>query len=89
MRGVGVRVGPSGGGDSVEDFAGAQGAALLGPFRGAPAADVDAAVEVLLRIQRLVEDFPQILEVEVNPFILAGVGRRSAAVDGRMRVEIR
>ena len=70
-------------------FAGLKGAALLGPFRGAPAADVDAAVEVLLRIQRLVEDFPQILEVEVNPFILAGVGRRSAAVDGRMRVEIR
>ena len=89
MRDVAVRVGPLDGRDPVEMFAGLKGAALLGPFRGAPAADVDAAVEVLLRIQRLVEDFPQILEVEVNPFILAGVGRRSAAVDGRMRVEIR
>jgi acetate---CoA ligase (ADP-forming) len=89
MRDVSIRVGPLDGRDPVEMFAGLKGAALLGAFRGAPAADVDAAVEVLLRIQRLVEDFPQILEVEVNPFILAGLGRRSAAVDGRLRVEIR
>lgn len=87
MRDVSVRVGPLDGRDPEEMFAGLKGAALLGPFRGAPAADVSAGVEALLRLQRLVDDFPQILEVEVNPFILASHGRRSAAVDGRLRVE--
>lgn len=32
--------------------------------------------------------FPQIAEVEVNPFILARRGKVSSAVDGRMRVEV-
>ena len=32
-------------------------------------------------------DFPEIAEVEVNPFILAEKGKRSVAVDGRLRVE--
>ena len=88
MRDVAVRIGPLDGRDPVEMFAGLQGAALLGAFRGAPAADVAAAVAALLRLQRLVEDFPQILEVEVNPFILASAGRRSAAADGRLRVVV-
>jgi acetyl coenzyme A synthetase (ADP forming)-like protein len=89
MRDVAVRVGPLDGKDPEEMFAGLKGAVLLGPFRGAPAADVGAGVEALLRLQKLVEDWPEILEVEVNPFILAGHGRRSAAVDGRLRVESR
>jgi acyl-CoA synthetase (NDP forming) len=87
MRDVIVRIGPLDGRDPHEMFAGLKGAALLASFRGAPAADVGAAVEALLRMQQLVEDFPQIAEVEVNPFILAAKGRRSVAVDARMRVE--
>jgi acetyltransferase len=89
LRDVTVRIGPLDGRDPHEMFAGLKGAALLGPFRGAPAADVGAAVEALLRLQRLVDDFPQIMEAEVNPFILASKGRRSAAVDARLRVEER
>ena len=60
---------------------------LLGRFRSAPAADLDAAYDALLRLQRLVTDVPQITEVELNPFILAKKGASSVAVDGRMRVE--
>lgn len=86
LRDVALRIGPLDGRDPVEMFAGLKGAALLGPFRGAPAADVGAGVDALLRLQKLAEDWPQILEVEVNPFILAGAGRRSAAVDARLRV---
>lgn len=89
LRDVAVRVGPLDGRDPEEMFGNLKGAALLGPFRGAPAADVPAAVDALLRLQKLVEDWPQILEVEVNPFILASAGRRSAAVDARLRVGTR
>ncbi len=89
MRDVAIRVGPLDGRDPEEMFAGLKGAPLLKPFRGAPAADVPVAIDVLFRLQQLAEDFPQVLEVEVNPFILAAEGRRSAAVDGRLRVERR
>jgi acetyl coenzyme A synthetase (ADP forming)-like protein len=89
LRDVAVRVGPLDGRDPVEMFAGLKGALLLGPFRGAPAADLDVAIDALQRLQRLVQDFPQIAEVEVNPFILARKGRDSVAVDARLRVELR
>ena len=50
---------------------------------------VAAACTALLRLQQLIVDIPAIAEVEVNPFILAGRGRRSLAVDGRLRLEAR
>ncbi|MEY4674976.1 MAG: hypothetical protein RL148_2760 [Planctomycetota bacterium] len=86
LRDVAIRVGPLDGGDPNEMFLGLKGAQLLGPFRGAPAADVAAAADALLRLQRLVQDFPRILEVEVNPFIVAARGKPSVAVDARIRV---
>lgn len=88
MRDVAVRVGPIDGRDPQEMFAGLKGAALLGAFRGEPAADLGAAYDALWRLQRLAQDFPQIAEVEVNPFILAKRGEASSAVDGRVRVEV-
>ncbi len=89
LRDVAVRIGPLDGKDPEEMFQSLKGRALLGSFRGAPAADTAAAAEALLRLQCLVLDFPQIGEVEVNPFILAKPGMRSMAVDGRLRVEAR
>jgi acetyl coenzyme A synthetase (ADP forming)-like protein len=88
LRDVAVRVGPLDGRDPDDMFAGLKGAPLLRPFRGAPAADVPAAANALLRLQRLVEDFPSIQEVEVNPFMLSARGRRSVAVDARLRLEV-
>ena len=88
MRDVAVRVGPIDGRDPQEMFAGLKGAALLGAFRGEPAADLGAAYDALWRLQRLAQDFAQIAEVEVNPFILAKRGEASSAVDGRVRVEV-
>lgn len=89
LRDVAVRIGPLDGQDPYEMFAGLKGALLLGEFRGSPPADVDLAVEVVLRLQQLVYDFPQVQEVEVNPFILAGKDKHSVAVDARLRVEAR
>jgi len=87
MRDIAIRVGPLDGRDPEEMFAELKGAPLLAAFRGAPAADVGAGIDALLRLQKLVTDFPQVAEVEVNPFILAKKGANSAAVDARLRVE--
>ena len=70
LRDVAFRIAPMDDRDPAGMFASLKGAALLAPFRGDPAADVPVACDALLRIQQLVSDFPQILDVEINPFIL-------------------
>lgn len=92
LRDMAFRIAPMDQDDPAEMFASLKGAELLREFRGAPAADVAAACDALLRLQQLVLDFPRIVEIEVNPFILAeaptarrGV-ERSLAVDARLRL---
>lgn len=86
LRDLSFRVAPLDEHDPAEMFAALKGAALLGPFRGDPAVDLRVAEEALLRLHQLVLDFPQIQEVEVNPFILGAKGVPSVAVDARIRV---
>jgi acetyltransferase len=59
----------------------------LDGFRHLNPADKDAVVEALLRLSQLVEEFPQIAEVEVNPLMVLDEGEGSVAIDVRMRVE--
>jgi len=57
---------------------------LLTGFRGQPAADLDAVVEVILRLSQLALDYPQIEEVEVNPLLVFPAGQGALALDGRV-----
>ncbi|MFT5323161.1 MAG: acetyltransferase [Planctomycetaceae bacterium] len=43
---------------------------LLQGYRGRPAVDVDRLVEVLIRFSYLVADYPEILELDVNPLLV-------------------
>lgn len=43
---------------------------VTGPFRGEPAADLDALAEVLVALGRLAEARPDVASVDVNPLIL-------------------
>ncbi|MDR4471362.1 MAG: acetate--CoA ligase family protein [Nitrospira sp.] len=49
-------------------FAASRGHRLLQGYRGHPPADVDAIQDLLLRLSRLVEDVPEIVELDLNPF---------------------
>ena len=60
---------------------------LLQGYRGHPAADVDAIEEVLLRVSRLVEDIPEISELDLNPIFALPPGQGCKIVDARIRVE--
>ena len=62
-------------------------AALLRGHRGAPAADLAALRDVLLRVSRLTEDLPEITELDLNPVIARADG--VIAVDARIRVAAR
>jgi acyl-CoA synthetase (NDP forming) len=57
---------------------------LLAGFRGAPAADVAAVADLLLRVGRLADDFPEVAELDLNPVIAGPQG--AVAVDARVRV---
>ena len=59
-------------------------ARLLGGH-GAPAADLAALRDMLLRVSRMVDDLPQIAELELSPVIARPDGVQ--AVDGRVRIQ--
>jgi len=59
-------------------------APLLHGHRGAPAVDLAALRDVLLRVSRLSDDLPEIAELDLNPVIARPDG--AIAVDARIRV---
>jgi acetyltransferase len=55
-------------------------------FRNIPAADREAVVDAILRLGQLAADFPQLLEIEINPLRVLEQGQGAFAVDARARV---
>lgn len=58
--------------------------ALLRGVRGQASVDVGAIANSLQRISQLVTDFPQIVEMDINPFIIGEIGTDSVAADARI-----
>ncbi len=58
---------------------------LLQGYRNIPAADVDRTAEFLVRVSQLVSDFPEIVELDLNPVVISN--GRPVAIDARMVVE--
>jgi acetyl coenzyme A synthetase (ADP forming)-like protein len=58
--------------------------ALLDGVRGQPPADKTAVVDVLLRVGQIVQDFPEIVELDINPLVVYPQGRGAVAVDMRL-----
>jgi len=63
-----------------------RGAKLLDGFRGGPRADREALTETLLRVSRMVQDIPEVAEMDINPLVCLEPGRGVVAVDARIRV---
>ena len=63
---------------------------LLAGYRGSAAADVSAAVEAVVRVsQAVVAADDQLLELEINPLIVAVHGKGATAVDVLVRTSAR
>ncbi len=63
--------------------------ALLDGVRGEPPKDKNALIDALLRIGQLVLDFPEIAELDINPFMLYHAGQGGIAIDMRLILEVR
>jgi acyl-CoA synthetase (NDP forming) len=58
--------------------------ALLDGVRGQPPADKAAIVDCLLRIGQMVQDFPEITEIDINPLMVYSTGQGALAIDMRL-----
>jgi len=84
LRDVSVRLTPLSREDASEMICGLKTYPLLNGFRGGPVCDVAALEEGLLRTSLMVEDNPQIAELDCNPFVVQEHG--AIILDARVRV---
>ncbi|MDX3034725.1 acetate--CoA ligase family protein [Streptomyces scabiei] len=82
LRDSAVRVPPFAEDQAHAMLAELRGRALLDGVRGAPPADVDALVEVVLRVQRMALELgDEIAELDINPLMVLPRGQGAVALD--------
>lgn len=60
---------------------------MLKGVRGEEGVDIDAIAEGLQRLSQLVTEFPQIQEMDINPYVVGAEGTTPIAVDARISVK--
>lgn len=60
---------------------------MLQGVRGEEGVDIDAIAEGLQRLSQLVTEYPQIQEMDINPYVVGRCGVTPIAVDARISVE--
>lgn len=81
---VSVRVAPIAQWEALEMIEELRGAQILKGARGDQASDIEAVTEALLRLAQLLQDFPEIKEVDINPLRVFYAGEGCRALDARM-----
>lgn len=84
LRDVSVRITPLSKEDASDMIRELKTYPLLKGFRGSVPADVVALEDGLLRVSAMVEDIPQIAELDCNPFVVHETG--ATILDARIRV---
>jgi acetate---CoA ligase (ADP-forming) len=84
MKDVSVRLTPLSREDAVAMIHELKTYPLLEGYRGSPPRDVAALEDVILRIGALVDDFPGIAELDLNPVLVHERG--ATIVDARIRI---
>ena len=59
---------------------------LLEGYRGGPPGDEEAVKDLLARVSQLVEDLPELQEMDLNPVKILPPGQGCLAVDARIRL---
>jgi acyl-CoA synthetase (NDP forming) len=89
LRDVAFRITPVSDVDATEMVDSLRARKLLEGFRGAPPVDRAALHGVIQRVSALVEAFPELVELELNPLKVLPGNRGAIAVDARMRLAAR
>jgi acyl-CoA synthetase (NDP forming) len=77
--------------DVGEMLDGMKSSKILKGYRGKPGADLETVEEVMLRLSQLVSDFPELTELDINPYMAqpkpTGGGKGGSAVDARIIIK--
>jgi acetyl coenzyme A synthetase (ADP forming)-like protein len=87
LRDVAVKLHPLTDLDAEELISSVKMVRLLEGFRGSPASDIGALKDLLLRLSALVEDIPEIAELDLNPVKVMPQGEGYWVVDSRILVK--
>jgi acetyltransferase len=87
LKDVSFRIAPFGRREAEEMLGEIRARPLLDGVRGRPPVDKESLVDSLLRVAQLVVDFPEITELDVNPFIVYDQGQGGIAIDMRLVVQ--
>lgn len=86
MQDVAFRISPLSDLEAREMIAEVRSSKLLSGYRGEPPGDVEALLALLMRVSAMVEDLPEIAEMDLNPVKVLPPGDGVCVVDARMRV---
>src|SRR3954447_1130589 len=84
LKDVAFRLAPLTRAEAAEQVRGIRTYALLEGVRGGPPADIAAAEEIILRVSQLVTEFPEIVEMDINPLVLHNQGEGAIVLDARI-----
>jgi len=84
IKDVQIRLAPIDTATALQMLTALSGANLLGRFRGMQAADLNAVARMMVKISLLMNDFPQIQEMDLNPVSLDNGGKGAPALDARI-----
>ncbi|VAW02125.1 Protein lysine acetyltransferase Pat [hydrothermal vent metagenome] len=72
--------------DAREMITDVKSARLLEGYRGGDAGDIEAVIDALLRVSALIEDLPEVFEMDLNPVKVGTPGAGVRIVDARIKV---
>ncbi len=84
LRDVSFRIAPFSRNEANEMIREIRSFNLLRGIRGEVRSDIDAVVGVLLKMSHFVTEFPEIVELDINPLMVFEEGRGAAAIDMRL-----
>lgn len=84
MKDVTFHIAPITAEEAIQMLEGTKSYSLLTGVRGHASVDIQAIAESLQRISQLVTDFPEIIEMDINPFMVGEIGSESIAADARI-----
>ena len=85
LKDVQFRLAPLSKEDAMEMIQSIKGYPILEGTRGEKPVDIDAVVDILLRLSELGTDFPQLDEMDLNPVLVFPKGKGAAVVDARIK----
>ncbi|MDZ7361367.1 MAG: acetate--CoA ligase family protein [candidate division KSB1 bacterium] len=89
LHDLALRVSPLTAEDAEDMVQSLRGLAILQGVRGEKPVAFDKLYETILRISQLAQDFPEIVEMDINPFLLFHEAEKCAAADVRIRIKAR